>query len=142
MNVMGSDDLRPSQTMGSVRSSRSSHMHRRADKAAARSPIGLARHVWWPSLRSKDGTWNGSLQGFGDRGIRVVGRLLREDPLCKSLWLEMNAIGDEGAILLAGALKDIDTLEWLDLDRNEISDVGARALADALSEHPGGLRKL
>ncbi|CAK0797718.1 unnamed protein product [Prorocentrum cordatum] len=112
------------------------------DAADWRSPIGLARNMWWPSLRNKQGTWNGSLQLFGDLGVKVVALLFQNDPHCKELWLEMNSIGDEGAKYIAEALKQNEALEWLDLDQNLITDEGAKELLHALEERPVRLHKL
>eukprot|EP00928_Gymnodinium_smaydae_P027407 TRINITY_DN21209_c0_g1_i1.p1 TRINITY_DN21209_c0_g1~~TRINITY_DN21209_c0_g1_i1.p1 ORF type:complete len:655 (-),score=71.29 TRINITY_DN21209_c0_g1_i1:35-1999(-) len=112
------------------------------DEADARSPVVYAREIWWPSLRSDCGTWNGSLQGFGDLGARAIAAFAHDDLECKHLWLEMNAIGDVGARHLADMLVDNTTLEWLDLHWNLITNDGARCLIQALHRRPVRLRRL
>jgi len=72
--------------------------------------------------------------GMGNKGAKLLSKLIRHCPGLKDLNLNMAGIGDEGAISLASAVNFSTSLTSLNLESNVIENSGLEALSDAIKK--------
>jgi Ran GTPase-activating protein (RanGAP) involved in mRNA processing and transport len=72
---------------------------------------------------------------IGDKEIKVLGNILKDNKTINSLDLQKNYITDNGVKILADCLESNTTLTSINLLNNQITDSGVKSLANVLKKN-------